>query len=247
MWLFPFTSDHSASTAASANASALRELGVSGLGVPSFIPLLSGCKTKANEAVSVSTHRSDATSFTVTIVDDWLLDPAAAYAGRLYSDQRSYTFRAASAEKAGKWVSRMSSLHAMLHQPLLPPGPDNLRLYKPAMAQFVAKYTEGESTYLSAAEAVFQAQTGTSTASHFHSSVVTSLAACGGGGTADADGGAAEGPQIPVTARCASHWAGNCMLESIEDCVAVTQQGNSERDLDVLESLMTFEGMLKNK
>jgi hypothetical protein len=37
------------------------------------------------------------------------------------------------------------------------------------------------------------------------------------------------------------------MFESIEDCIATMQQGNTQRDQDLLESLMTFEGMLKNK
>lgn len=248
LWHFPIAADTSSA------GSSHKELGVSGLGVPSFIPLLNGCRTKAHEAVTLSTHRSDPTSFTVTIADDWLLDPACATAtattsnaGRLYADQRSFTFRAPSADQAGKWVSRLSSLHGMLLQPLLPPGPENPRLFTPAMAQFIQTYGEGSTTYLAAAEKVFAAQTGSSMGSHFHHSVTTSLAACGGGGAAGEENPDQDAAPIPVTARCASHWAGNGMLESIEDCIAVSQQANTQRGLDALESLMSFEGMLKNK
>jgi hypothetical protein len=180
----------------------------------------------------VSTHRSDPTSFTVTIIDDWIPNASGAGANRLYSDQRSYTFRANTAEKAGKWVSRLSSLHGMLHQPLLPPGPRNPRLYRPVIADFVQTYTEGHSTYLCAAEKAFAKQSGALTAttstspvaedssssptasayasgSHFHHSVTTTLASCGGGGSADADTDSSlHSAPIPHTARCASHWAG---------------------------------------
>jgi polyphosphate kinase 2 (PPK2 family) len=50
-----------------------------------------------------------------------------------------------------------------------------------------------------------------------------------------------------MTARCASHWSGNSMIESIEDCVSAAQQSNTMRDADNLENLMSFEGMLKSK
>jgi hypothetical protein len=269
LWFFPLTADTFTS------GSNFKELGLSGLGVPSYILLLNGCNTRAQEAVTVSTHRSDPTSFTVTITDDWIPNASGAGTNRLYSDQRSYTFRANTAEKAGKWVSRLSSLHGMLHQPLLPPGPHNPRLYKPVIADFVQTYSEGNCTYLSAAEKAFAKQSGAVTAitgnatgaspgaddsggsptasayasgGHFHHSVTTTLASCGGGGSADADTDSSpHSAPIPHTARCASHWAGNCMFESIEDCIATTQQGNTQRDQDLLESLMTFEGMLKNK
>lgn len=239
LWHFPIAADTPAA------GSSFKELGVSGLGVPSHILLLNGCNTKAQESVTVATHRSDPTSFTVTITDDWLLNPAAAEADRLYSDQRSHTFRASTAEKAGKWVSRFSQLHGMLHQPLLPPGTDNPRLFTPTISQFVQSYCDGSGTFLAAAEKAFLSQTSSASASHFHHSITTSLAACGGGGTEDGDD--PYSAPIPVTARCASHWANNCMLESIEDCIAVTQQTNTQRDQDRFEMLMTFEGMLKSK
>lgn len=255
LWTFPITADHNPN----GTPSSIKELGASGLGAPSFIPLLSGRSSKAQESVSVTSHRTDSAVFTITIADDWSVDATGnnpngktgSNREHVFSDQRTYTFRAPSSDKAGRWMSRLSSLHAMLHQPLLPPGPNNPRLYQDTFAQFIRRYTEGNSTYLAATQAAFIAESKSLTddalGSHFHSSVVTSLAACGGGGGNSVGTDRDDAAPIPVTARCASHWAGNCMLESIEDCMSISQQANTQREMDTMERLMTFEGMLRNK
>lgn len=253
LWFFPITADHVGNgTANSSSSNGARDLGISGLGVPSFIPLLCGANAMAQQSVLVSTHKSDPTIFTITITDEWAIN--AVVADRITSEHRVLTLRAPSAEKAAKWVSRLSSLHIMLQQPLISPGPENKRLYSPVMSKFLARYAEGNCTYLSAAQEVLSAQQAEvrQAAASYHYAFSTSLRACGGGGTISSDDAAAAVAEedvvaIPVTARAASHWAANCMLESIEACVAETQLGNSDKDVDTLESLMTFEGMLKNK
>lgn len=248
LWFFPITADHVGNGTVSNNSSSsARDLGISGLGVPSFIPLLCGANAMAQQSVLVSTHKSDSTCFTITITDEWAINTS--MADRTTSEHRVITLRAPTADKAAKWVSRLSSLHIMLQQPLLAPGPENKRLYSPIMSKFLAKYGEGHSTYLAAVQDVLakHAADVQQAAEHYHSAASTTLRACGGGGTGTTEDAAGEVLAIPVTARAASHWAANSMLESIEDCLAVTQQGNSDRDVDTLENLMTFEGMLKNK
>lgn len=248
LWFFPITADHVGNGTVNHNSGSARDLGMSGLGVPSYIPLMCSANTMAQQSVLVSTHKSDPTCFTITITDEWAIN--ASVADRVTSEHRVVSLRAPTADKAAKWVSRLSSLHIMLQQPLLAPGPENKRLYNPIMSKFLAKYGDGSCTYTAAVQDVLGKHTVEVqvAAGNFHSAASTTLRACGGGGTVSASSDSAEETvAIPVTARAASHWAANCMLESIEDCVAVTQLGNSDRDVDTVENLMTFEGMLKNK
>jgi hypothetical protein len=164
------------------------------------------------------------------------------------SSTQSITLRASTAEKATKWVSKLSTLHTALQLPLLPPSADNKKLHNQLMTQFVHAYGAGDRSYQECAGAVLsasvQAHQGASDISRYqHAVAATSLFACGGGGV----GEARAAVSVPSSARSASHWAGNSMLESIEDCISVTQQSSAEADLDTLEALSTFEGMLKNR
>ena len=240
LWFFPIAADLSASGGnnIASNVNHNRELGASGLGVPSYISLLCGTNTRAQDAVTVSSHRSDQTAFTITISETYSVVAGGPAAPLSAFNSRTVTLRAPSADKAARWVSRLSSLHGMLYQPLLPPGPDNPRLYDQVASKYVQEYAQGKTTYTAAVLSTLDTHEPYSARLHNHAP--PTLSECGGGGGEDA-------PPVPATARCSSHWASNSMMESLEECVSATQQGNTARDGDNLESLMTFEGMLKSK
>lgn len=245
LWFFPIAADLSASGSNNSNASNInhtRELCTSGLGVPTYISLLSGTNTRAQDAISVTAHRSDPTVFTITISETYNVGSSSMPVPLSPFNSRAVTLRAPTADKAAKWVNRLSSLHGMLYQPLLPPSPDNPRLYDQVALKFINEYAEGKNTYTAAVQHTLAAHQ--QQGHHDHTlarlTAAPSLAACGGGGGEDA-------PPVPTTARCASHWAGNSMIESLEECTAAIQMNNTVRDADSLENLLTFEGMLKSK
>ncbi len=245
LWFFPIDADLSASAGIHNNASSVnhtRELGASGLGVPTYISLLNGTNTRAQDAISVTAHRSDPTVFTITISETFTVGTTSGPAPLSAFNSRAVTLRAPTADKAAKWVNRLSSLHGMLYQPLLPPSPDNPRLYDQVALKFVNEYAEGKCTYTGAVQHTLAAHQ--QQGHHDHTlarlTAAPTLVACGGGGGEDA-------PPVPTTARCASHWAGNSMIESLEECTAALQMSNTVRDTDSMESLLTFEGMLKSK